>query len=122
MEIFTRIGPLQAFLNARRTAGSVVGLVPTMGALHKGHLSLIEASRRQGNLSVCSLFVNPAQFNDPRDLEKYPRNLEADRLLLEKSGCDVLFAPDAGEMYQQAPTIAFDFGQIGKVLEGKFRP
>jgi pantoate--beta-alanine ligase len=122
MEIFKRIGPLQAFLNDRRSPGVSVGLIPTMGALHRGHLSLIEAARRNGDITVCSLFVNPTQFNDPRDLEKYPRNLTLDQQMLEGVGCDVLFAPDAQEMYTRVPAIKFEFGEMSRVLEGKFRP
>lgn len=122
MKIFKRIGQLQAYLNDRRSAGACVGLVPTMGALHKGHLSLIEASRRNGDLTVCSLFVNPTQFNDPRDLEKYPRDSEGDQHILEAAGCDVLFLPDEREMYAHQPTIRFEFGALSTTLEGQFRP
>jgi pantoate--beta-alanine ligase len=122
MEFFTRIGPLQAFLNQQRIAGKSIGLVPTMGALHRGHMSLIEASLRNGDFTVSSLFVNPTQFNDPGDLERYPRDLAKDKVLLEKAGCDVLFAPDTAEMYAHKSRVTFDFGQLDKILEGKFRP
>jgi pantoate--beta-alanine ligase len=122
MKIFNRIGPLQAFLNDRRSTGISVGLIPTMGALHRGHLSLIEAARRNGDFTVCSLFVNPTQFNDPRDLEKYPRDLAADQFKLEAAGCDVLFAPEVDEMYMRQPVIRLEFCEIGRVLEGQFRP
>jgi pantoate--beta-alanine ligase len=122
MKVFTRIGPLQAFLNEQKTNGKSVGLVPTMGALHPGHASLVEASRTKGDFTVCSLFVNPAQFNDPGDLAKYPRDLPADERLLTSAGCQALFAPDSQEMYKGPNKVHFDLGQLDKVLEGKFRP
>lgn len=121
MEIFKEIVSLKAFLSQKR--GSVpIGLVPTMGALHAGHLSLIEASKKENGLTVCSIFVNPAQFNNPKDLEKYPRTLERDVEMLKMAGCDVVFAPEAKEMYEVEPTIKFDFGDLDKILEGKYRP
>lgn len=121
MQIFKEIKPLKAFLSQK--SGSVsVGLVPTMGALHAGHLSLIEASKRENQITVCSIFVNPAQFNNPKDLEKYPRTLDRDIEMLKKKGCDVVFTPEVKEMYEVEPTIKFDFGDLDKVLEGKFRP
>jgi len=122
MQIFKEIGPLKLHLQHKRKEGFSVGLVPTMGALHQGHLSLIHASRQATDITVCSLFVNPTQFNNPADLEKYPRTLEKDTSLLESAGCDVLFAPETASMYERAEVIHFDFGQLDKVLEGKFRP
>src|ERR1043165_7630788 len=121
MEIFKEIQSLKAFLSQKRNSVSI-GLVPTMGALHAGHLSLIEASKRENQLTVCSIFVNPAQFNNAKDLEKYPRTLERDLGMLEKAGCDVVFAPDAKMMYEAEPMIKFDFGDLDKILEGEFRP
>lgn len=120
MQIFKEIKPLKAFLS--QNGNSSIGLVPTMGALHAGHLSLIKASKQENHLTVCSIFVNPAQFNNPKDLEKYPRTLEHDLQMLEQSGCDLVFAPEAKEMYEQTPSIKFDFGDLDKILEGKFRP
>jgi len=121
MEIFKEITSLKAFLSQKR--GSVpIGLVPTMGALHAGHLSLIEASKKENGLTICSIFVNPAQFNNPNDLEKYPRTLERDLEMLKMAGCDVAFAPEAKDMYETEPTIKFDFGDLDKILEGKYRP
>jgi pantoate--beta-alanine ligase len=122
MEIFKQIAPLKAFLNAQKRAGKSVGLVPTMGALHAGHLSLIKASAAQNDVTVCSIFVNPTQFNNPSDLQKYPRTLDKDTLLLEKVECDAVFCPEASEMYPEKAIIRFDFGHLDKVMEGAFRP
>ena len=102
--------------------GKSIGLVPTMGALHAGHLTLIEASRKQNNITVCSIFVNPTQFNNSSDLQKYPRTLDKDTLLLEKVECDVVFCPDSSEMYPELSLLKLDFGYLDKVMEGKFRP
>lgn len=122
MKVFNRIGPLQAFLREQRLEGKSIGLVPTMGALHRGHTSLIEASRANSDLTICSLFINPTQFNDPLDLAKYPRDLASDKQLLTEAGCQVLFAPENSDMYGKPSQIHFDFGELDKVLEGKFRP
>ncbi len=99
-----------------------LGFVPTMGALHEGHLSLVERAVAENELTVVSIFVNPTQFNDPKDLERYPRTLEADLTLLEPSGCDIVFAPNAKEVYPEPDTRKFDFGQLETVMEGKHRP
>jgi pantoate--beta-alanine ligase len=122
MEIFKHITPLKAFLKDQKRQGRMVGLVPTMGALHPGHLALVEASKKANDVTVSSIYVNPAQFNNTKDLEKYPRTLESDAALLEKVGCDVLFAPDNSEIYPEKPLIRFDFGHLDKVMEGEFRP
>jgi pantoate--beta-alanine ligase len=122
MQIFREIAPLRAFLVEKRKQGLTVGFVPTMGALHQGHLSLIHASKNENSLTVCSIFVNPTQFNNPADLQKYPRTLDIDTALLEKAGCDVLFYPDAAHMYESETVIKFDFGHLDKVMEGQFRP
>lgn len=122
MKIFTQIAPLKAFLRDLQCRGKSVGLVPTMGALHAGHISLIKASRAANDVTVGSIFVNPIQFNNENDLLKYPRTLKADTNLLESEGCDVLFTPDTGEMYPDKSTVTMDFGNLDKVMEGKFRP
>lgn len=122
MQIFKEIRPLKLHLQQKRKEGYSVGLVPTMGALHEGHLSLIRASKAAADVTVCSLFVNPTQFNNPIDLEKYPRTPEKDISLLESADCDVLFAPETSAMYERQGVIHFDFGELDKVLEGKFRP
>lgn len=93
-----------------------------MGALHAGHLSLIRASAAQNDVTVCSIFVNPTQFNNASDLQKYPRILDKDTLLLEKVECDAVFCPEASEMYPEQSIIRFDFGHLDKVMEGAFRP
>ena len=93
-----------------------------MGALHKGHLELVKRSLEENDLSVCSIFVNPTQFNNPDDLLKYPRTLEEDCKRLAEIGCDVVFAPSANEMYSSKPTLKFDFGPLEHIMEGKFRP
>jgi pantoate--beta-alanine ligase len=122
MEIFKKIAPFRAFLKEIRGRGKSIGLVPTMGALHKGHLALIKTSQRQNSLTVCSIYVNPTQFNNPIDLQKYPRTLDQDVQLLEKVGCDVVFSPDNDEMYEGKSQLNFDFGGLDKVMEGRFRP
>lgn len=122
MEIFKHIAPLKAFLQGKKQQGKSIGLVPTMGALHTGHLSLIKASKTQNDVTICSIFVNPTQFNNQGDLNKYPRTLEQDTLLLEKVECDAIFSPEVSEMYPQDSLIKFDFSHLDKVMEGKFRP
>ncbi|MDX1283960.1 MAG: pantoate--beta-alanine ligase [Draconibacterium sp.] len=107
---------------ARFGASVSVGFVPTMGALHEGHLSLVKQSVTENQVTVVSIFVNPTQFNDPKDLERYPRTLETDLKLLEPSGCNIVFAPNAKEVYPEPDTRQFDFGGMGKVMEGEHRP
>ncbi len=100
-----------------------LGFVPTMGALHSGHLTLIKRAIDENDLSICSIFVNPTQFNNKQDLEKYPRTIEKDIELLESINCDYLFLPTVEEMYPQGEeNIQFDFGNLEKVMEGKDRP
>ena len=122
MQIFNTISSLQSFLKSKRLLGKSIGFVPTMGALHTGHLSLIEASKKQNDLTVCSIFVNPTQFNNAHDLSVYPRTLEADCQMLNSVGCDAVFAPTAEEMYPQSSMIKFNFGDLERVMEGQFRP
>ena len=112
---------LQEQLKTLREKGAT-GLVPTMGALHAGHLSLVKTAVEENQSVVVTIFVNPAQFNDAEDLKRYPRNLEADLRLLEPSGCDVVFAPEPDEIYPEPDTRKFDFGEMETVMEGKFRP
>jgi len=122
MEIFKQIAPLRSFLGELKKSGKTIGLVPTMGALHQGHISLIEASKSQNSVTVASIYINPTQFNNPRDLQKYPKTPEKDVEMLRKVGCDVVFCPDDEEMYEDAPLLKLDFGSLDKVMEGKFRP
>jgi len=113
---------LRQLLDMARAQKKTIGFVPTMGALHRGHLSLVDASRAQCGTTVVSIFVNPAQFNNPADLENYPRNQKSDRKLLRQADADILFAPSEKEMYPQRDTRRFDFGQLERVMEGAFRP
>lgn len=122
MLVFDKKAELTEYLAQQRQTGKSTGFVPTMGALHQGHLSLVKASLHQTDVTVCSIFVNPTQFNNPKDLEKYPRTLEKDRELLEEAGCHVLFCPSQQEMYPQASHTNFSFGPLEKVMEGYYRP
>src|ERR1700750_2070008 len=108
---------------ADKPRGSI-GFVPTMGALHEGHLSLIKLSKEVDTLTVCSIFVNPTQFNDPRDFQKYPITIENDIILLENAGTDVLFLPELDEMYPDGTKNleTYDLGYLETILEGKYRP
>lgn len=107
-----------------KLAGKLVGFAPTMGALHQGHLSLIRLSKKQNDLTVCSIFVNPTQFNDKKDFEKYPNTIARDIELLIKEKCDILFLPDVKEMYPKGTGNSgkVDFGFLAETLEGEFRP
>lgn len=122
MEIFHEIAPLKAFLRQIRSEGKACGLVPTMGALHGGHISLLNRSKNENSVTVCSIYVNPTQFNNPADLRNYPRNHEKDYELLQKVGCDVVFSPSDAEMYPDKPVIKFEFGPLDDVMEGYYRP
>jgi pantoate--beta-alanine ligase len=116
------IAEIQAIISDFKSADKKIGFVPTMGALHQGHLSLVAEAKKKADIVVCSIYVNPTQFNNPDDLKKYPRNIDTDKDLLDKNGCDVLFLPSDEVMYAGRNTIKFDFGELDKVMEGKFRP
>lgn len=120
MEKFTTVEGLKGALAARK--GSSVGLVPTMGALHDGHVSLVRRARAENDTVVVSVFVNPTQFNDKNDLRNYPRTPEADLEVLRKAGADIVFMPTVEEVYPEPDTRVFDFGQLDKVMEGVTRP
>ncbi len=122
MKKFTTKIELQQYLQAARGDGKTIGLVATMGALHRGHLSLIAQAQQQCDVVVCSIFVNPTQFNDPRDLEKYPRPIESDIEKLQQANCDVLFAPPVNEVYAGNEQWHLNIGELETLLEGKFRP
>ncbi len=125
MEIVVTNLELSNYLNKRQSQANrpqIIGFVPTMGALHAGHVSLILQAKKAADIVVCSIFVNPTQFNDPKDLLKYPRTPKADQKLLSAAGCDVLFMPNVEEVYPESQPFAMDLGVIDKVLEGAFRP
>lgn len=122
MEIIRSIDSLKSAIAAARKEGLTVGLVPTMGALHAGHLSLVERARRECGYVVVSVFVNPTQFNNPDDLATYPRTEEADTALLSAAGVDVAFIPTVEEMYPEPDTRVFDLGPVAEVMEGAMRP
>lgn len=113
---------MQAFSSFQRKKGESLGFVPTMGALHKGHLELVKKAVKENDVVVCSIFVNPIQFNNPDDLKKYPRTFEKDLALLKDQGCDVIFYPSVEEMYPGPVTKIYNFGNLEKVMEGKYRP
>lgn len=127
MKIFNTIQETTIYLQSLKAQGKSIGFVPTMGALHLGHVSLIARAKKENDIAICSIFVNPTQFNDIKDLEKYPRTLETDIQKLETATCDVLFSPSVDEMYPQkdnakVPILSgIDFGYMETVMEGKFR-
>lgn len=122
MQVFHKIVELQNKLFEDRKNGKSVGLVPTMGALHEGHASLVKKSVKDNDVTVVSVFVNPTQFNDPKDLSSYPRYIEADCKLLEEVGADYVFTPSVEEMYPTPDTRHFEFPPISTVMEGAHRP
>jgi len=122
MKLLQTVAETQSYIQLLKQNGYKVGFVPTMGALHQGHMSLLKEARRENDIVICSIFVNPIQFNNPDDLLKYPRTLEADLVLLSVAGCDAVFAPSAWEMYPEPDTTIYDFGMLDKVMEGRFRP
>jgi pantoate--beta-alanine ligase len=122
MQIAKNIKETDLAITAASTQGKTIGFVPTMGALHRGHISLQERSRKESDFTVCSIFVNPIQFNNPDDLKKYPRTEDKDLRMLEEAGCDLVFMPSVQEMYPEKNTTVYDFGHLGNVMEGKFRP
>lgn len=122
MEVVTKIADLQKKIAEIRTNGGTVGLVPTMGALHNGHLELVKRCVAENSICVVSVFVNPTQFNDKNDLLHYPRTLDADCKLLESAGCAIAFAPEVEEMYPVEDTRVFNLGAVAEVMEGKYRP
>ena len=122
MQVCHKIDELHSCVDTFKRDGQTIGLLPTMGALHEGHLSLAKRAKEENDVLICSVFVNPIQFNNKEDLEKYPRDLEADVALLDGIGCDVVFAPSAEEVYAEEPTEKYSFGALEQVLEGSQRP
>ena len=122
LKIFTTKAAVGQYLSQIKASGKTVGFVATMGALHQGHLSLIELAQQHNDVIICSVFVNPSQFNDPKDLEKYPRTIEADIKLLEQVNCDILFNPGVNEMYDDNEQWHLNIGETEHLLEGEFRP
>jgi pantoate--beta-alanine ligase len=122
MIITYTVAELQVVLTQEKKDSKSIGFVPTMGALHEGHIALVKRSVVENDLSVVSIFVNPAQFNNPNDLLKYPRTLEADYALLQSAGTDVVFVPSEKEIYPEPDIRRFDFGNLETVMEGQFRP
>jgi pantoate--beta-alanine ligase len=124
MIIFKYAEPLARYIQQQKTAGKQIGFVPTMGALHNGHIALINQSKQATAVTVCSIFVNPTQFNNPGDYQLYPKTIEQDIVKLEAAGCDALFLPSIEEMYPQgtAGLEQYDLGYLETLLEGKFRP
>ena len=122
MKIVNSIQELKRYLAEERQHNKQIGFVPTMGALHNGHLSLVKRCVEENDVCVVSIFVNPTQFNDKNDLATYPRTLDKDSALLEPVGCDYVFAPTETEMYPEPDTRTFDFGTVSAVMEGARRP
>ena len=122
MHVITSLSEIKKHTAHLRSSGKTIGFVPTMGALHAGHLQLLRAAARQNNVTVCSIFVNPTQFNNAEDYRLYPRLLEEDARILEEEKCDILFSPAATDMYPETTQLRFDFGSLEHVMEGKYRP
>ena len=122
MKVFKNINDLQSALKLCRCENKTIGFIPTMGALHKGHLSLVKQSIENVDITIVSIYVNPTQFNDKNDLNNYPRDFDKDCSLLESSGCQIVFAPNDEEMYPEPDTRIFNLGQLAKVMEAKHRP
>ena len=122
MEVFAKIADLQRKIAADKAAGKKIGLVPTMGALHAGHLALVKRAVEENDAVVVSVFVNPTQFNDKNDLALYPRTLDADCRLLESVDCSYVFVPSVEEIYPEEDTRVFQLGAVAEVMEGKHRP
>lgn len=122
MKVFNFIVDIQRFVEEKHNLGLKIGFVPTMGALHEGHLSLINRAKKENDIVVCSVFVNPIQFNNPADLEKYPRTPDRDIEKLQNAGCDAVLMPSVDEMYPEKIEEHYDFGDLERVMEGACRP
>ncbi len=124
MILFKKAGDIHDYLQKAKKQGKSIGFIPTMGALHPGHISLLKNAKKNDPIVVCSIFINPTQFNDANDFNKYPSTLEKDIDELEKAGCDILFLPSITEIYPEGTknTTPYDLGYLETVLEGKYRP
>ena len=122
MKIVKTSKELVELLSSLKQSGNKIGFVPTMGALHAGHISLLEIALKENDVVICSIFVNPTQFNDPKDLEKYPRPIEKDTELLEKAGCSILFLPEVEDIYGDNTPWTHTFGDLENIWEGAMRP
>ncbi|MBK7679745.1 MAG: pantoate--beta-alanine ligase [Chitinophagaceae bacterium] len=124
MILFKKATDLRKWVDAQSKKGNSIAFVPTMGALHAGHISLIDAASKENQVTISSIFVNPTQFNDLKDFEKYPITIEKDIEMLEAAGCNVLFLPSVKEIYPEGikPEMQYELGYIETILEGKFRP
>jgi pantoate--beta-alanine ligase len=124
MFIIRQSNDLSKYLRNSSSGDRSIGFIPTMGALHQGHISLIKEAKKKDGITVCSIFVNPTQFNDPKDFEHYPKSIEQDIYLLEKEGCDVLFLPEVADIYPDGTNnlLHYPLNYLETVLEGKFRP
>ena len=122
MEVIKKIGAARDKIAALKGDGISIGLVPTMGALHQGHLSLVERSTSENDITIASIFVNPIQFNNKKDLTKYPVSIKEDLAALEENGCSYVFMPSVDEMYPSDPKTSVSFGRLDTIMEGKHRP
>ncbi len=122
MLVLHKITEIRSVISEEKRKGKTIGFVPTMGALHPGHISLINFSKQQTDITVCSIFVNPTQFNNQADLKHYPRTPESDIKLLEEAGCDILYMPEVSDVYPENDNRKFDFGYLDTILEGATRP
>ncbi len=122
MLVFQEKAQLQKHLSNQRSSGQTIGFVATMGALHQGHEALLRSAREQNDHLVASIYVNPIQFNNSRDLHSYPRSLDYDMETMESLGCDVLFMPEDSLMYESPPQVRLELGSLDRQMEGKFRP
>lgn len=122
MKVFKTVQEIEGFVNRQKTQQYIIGFVPTMGALHKGHTSLIQEAKNRGCVAICSIYVNPKQFNNKADLDSYPITIEDDIQILEKNGCDAVFIPSNDEIYPKETRKVFDFSPLDQVMEGIGRP
>lgn len=122
MQVVTHLSEIKKLTETLRTSGKTIGFVATMGALHQGHLELLRTAVQHNTSTICSIFVNPIQFNNPEDYRLYPKTIEHDIALLQENNCDIVFIPEASEMYEQPALLKFYFGALEQVMEGLYRP